>query len=100
LINALISHAEDLEYRIHLRNEILRSGFFDALPTLPHPGAKVKESNGSVPGHLHQDSYEHDVGEEESLLSRQMEFFYNGEADDYAELVSRFRDQAEYDPGR
>ncbi|KAJ8028208.1 Protein diaphanous-like 3 [Holothuria leucospilota] len=34
LINALITNAEDLDFRLHLRNELFRTGMLDMLPEL------------------------------------------------------------------
>ena len=31
LINAILSNADDLEFRLHLRNEIMRAGLIDVL---------------------------------------------------------------------
>ena len=34
MINALVATPDDLDFRLHLRNEIIREGFSDALPGL------------------------------------------------------------------
>lgn len=34
MINALVATPDDLDFRLHLRNEIIREGFFDALSGL------------------------------------------------------------------
>lgn len=31
LINAIVTQTDDLEYRLHLRNEIMRAGLYDIL---------------------------------------------------------------------
>ena len=31
LINAIVTQTDDLEYRLHLRNEIMRAGLYDVL---------------------------------------------------------------------
>lgn len=31
LINAIVIHSDDLEYRLHLRNEVMRAGLYDVL---------------------------------------------------------------------
>lgn len=33
LINAIINTADDLDFRLHLRNEIMRMGFYDTIGT-------------------------------------------------------------------
>lgn len=84
LINALIAHAEDLDYRIHLRNEIMRSGLNDVLPLLPQPS-----------------DVDHDAADDNKtptqLLGLQVEVFINVEQEDYYELESKFRESISYD---
>lgn len=123
LINALIAHADDLDYRIHLRNEIMRSGFADILPTLPSPPPPPSPSNSSHHQN-HQDNNHynnHTMGislnliedrglplitttnEDVSnktpteLLGLQVEVFINVQQEDYYELESKFRESITYD---
>ncbi|CAH1732844.1 protein diaphanous [Aphis gossypii] len=63
-INAIVSTPEDLEFRGHLRNEIMRAGMYDVI-----------------------DSLEKDCSED---LSRQLNIFNVHKEDDYEELVQRF----------
>ncbi|XP_049792914.1 protein diaphanous isoform X1 [Schistocerca nitens] len=63
LINAILSQAEDLEFRLHLRNEIMRSGFLDILESLPS---------------------------EDGELGIQVKVFNEHKEDDYADFVQRF----------
>lgn len=119
LINALIAHAEDLDYRIHLRNEIMRSGFADVLPTLPSPPTPPSPpssnhhhpSQGSNHFNNHMVGLQLDQGlpsitttnEDVSnktpieLLGLQVEIFLNVQQEDYYELESKFREQITYD---
>ena len=34
MINALVATPQDLDFRLHLRNEVIREGFAEALPGL------------------------------------------------------------------
>ncbi|XP_014210886.1 protein diaphanous isoform X2 [Copidosoma floridanum] len=65
LINSIISSAEDLDFRVHLRNEITRAGLGDILETLE--------------------------GEDESEdLTRHLKIFNDYKDMDYEEFVQRF----------
>ncbi|VVC38770.1 Diaphanous autoregulatory (DAD) domain,Formin, GTPase-binding domain,Armadillo-like helical,Formin, FH3 [Cinara cedri] len=63
-INAIVSTPEDLEFRGHLRNEIMRAGMYDVI-----------------------DSLEKNCSED---LSRQLNIFNSHKEDDYEELIQRF----------
>ena len=92
LINALIAHAEDLDYRIHLRNEIMRSGFHDILPKLPQPPHRENDDHHDMEN---GDSYNNKTPTE--LLGLQVEVFINVEQEDYFELETKFRETISYD---
>ncbi|CAG5082226.1 Similar to Diaph3: Protein diaphanous homolog 3 (Mus musculus) [Cotesia congregata] len=64
LINSIISSAEELDFRLHLRNEIMRVGFADILESL-----------------------ERDDSED---LSRHLKIFNDYKEEDYEEFVQRF----------
>ncbi|XP_031777153.1 protein diaphanous isoform X5 [Nasonia vitripennis] len=65
LINSIISSAEELDFRLHLRNEIMRAGLADILETLE--------------------------GEDESEdLVRHLKIFNDYKDEDYEEFVQRF----------
>lgn len=64
LINAIVSSAEDLEFRLHLRNEIMRDGLADILETL-----------------------ENKCGDD---LSVQIKVFNDHKDDDFSDFVQRF----------
>merc|ERR1719500_1447635 len=64
LINALISSPEDLDFRIHLRNEFMRVGLIDVL-----------------------DALEDDNSDE---LQTQLKVFYEHEEEDFDEFAQRF----------
>ncbi|KAL0280838.1 UNVERIFIED_CONTAM: hypothetical protein PYX00_002011 [Menopon gallinae] len=64
LINAIVIHSDDLEYRLHLRNEVMRAGLYDVLEDL--------EKNA--------------VGD----LLLQINVFYEHKDNDYAEWVEKF----------
>ncbi|KAI1294579.1 Protein diaphanous -like protein 3 [Halotydeus destructor] len=89
LINALITQAEDLDYRIHLRNEIMRSGLNDILPKLPHPPPREND----------EDQEDNDAANKthHELLGLQVEIFETVQQDDYFELETRFRETISYD---
>lgn len=67
LINSLISSADDLDFRLHLRNEIMRVGLGDILETLE---AEDKSEEGD--------------------LTRHLKIFNDYKDDDYEEFVRRF----------
>jgi diaphanous 2 len=60
LINSIISSAEDLDFRLHLRNEVMRVGLADILETL------------------------------EKDLATHLKIFNDHEKEDYEEFVQRF----------
>ncbi|XP_024944453.1 protein diaphanous isoform X1 [Cephus cinctus] len=64
LINSIISSAEDLDFRLHLRNEIMRVGLADILETLE--------------------------GDESEDLSTHLKIFNDYKEEDYEEFVQRF----------
>ncbi|XP_014259782.1 protein diaphanous [Cimex lectularius] len=64
LINAIISTPDDLDFKIHLRNEIMRNGLVDLL-----------------------DGLEKDAGED---LQVQLKVFNDGREEDYDEFSNRF----------
>ncbi|XP_066990875.2 protein diaphanous isoform X2 [Anabrus simplex] len=64
LINAIITSPEDLEFRLHLRNEIWRGGLIDIIDTL-----------------------DADASEE---LAVQLKVFNDHKEDDYGEFIQRF----------
>ncbi|KAJ8687905.1 hypothetical protein QAD02_023700 [Eretmocerus hayati] len=65
LINSIISSAEELDFRLHLRNEIMRAGLADILETLE--------------------------GDDESEdLTRHLKIFNEYKDEDYEEFVQRF----------
>lgn len=90
LINALIAHADELDYRIHLRNEIMRSGFSDIQSLLP------------IPTHDDEDmdqEKDKDVSNKTptELLGLQVEVFNIVQQEDYFELETRFRETITFD---
>ena len=90
LINAIIGRARDLESRIALRNEMMRSGFCDILPSLPIPKGRYSPMN---------EEEDQESESSKSELGIQMSVFYNAQNDDYVELVSGFSHmQCEMDP--
>ncbi|GLG93013.1 Uncharacterized protein GBIM_00523 [Gryllus bimaculatus] len=64
LINAIVQSPEDLDFRLHLRNEVMRAGLIDILETL-----------------------ENDCSED---LSVQVKIFNDHKEDDYNEFIQRF----------
>lgn len=64
LINAIVATPDDLEFRLHLRNEIMRVGLMDIL-----------------------DNLEKDAGED---LSVQLKIFMDHKEEDYYEFIQRF----------
>eukprot|EP00095_Tigriopus_kingsejongensis_P005027 maker-scaffold139_size317827-snap-gene-2.29 protein:Tk05027 transcript:maker-scaffold139_size317827-snap-gene-2.29-mRNA-1 annotation:"protein diaphanous-like isoform x2" len=65
LINSIVSNPEDLDFRVHLRNEFMRVGLMDVLETLD----------------------QEDVSEE---LSVQLNVFDNHREEDFEEFAARF----------
>jgi diaphanous 2 len=72
LINALLTNIEDLDFRLHLRNELMRTGFRDVLETL------TELSESSEGSRLSTD------------LAIQLNAFNNSKNEDYEEFVGRF----------
>ncbi|RWS14558.1 protein diaphanous-like isoform X2 [Dinothrombium tinctorium] len=72
LINALLANVDDLDFRLHLRNEIMRSGFCDVLESL---SPSIEENSKSPIS---------------SELSIQLKVFNDGKDEDLEELQSRF----------
>ena len=68
MINALISTPDDLDFRLHLRNEIIREGFAEALPGL------------------------REMDQED--LNRQLDIFDEHKEDDAVEFQHRYNDIA------
>ncbi|XP_052277097.1 protein diaphanous homolog 2-like isoform X4 [Dreissena polymorpha] len=54
LVNALVSTPDDLDFRCHLRNEFMRTGLIDLLPTLDTPGDNELQTHLSI-FHEHTD---------------------------------------------
>lgn len=71
LINAILTNIDDLDFRLHLRNELLRTGFRDILEKLTNQ--------------LHSDATKLS-----SDLTIQLNAFNNSKNEDFEELVSRF----------
>ena len=71
LINAILTNIDDLDFRLHLRNELLRTGFRDILEKLTDQ--------------LHNDS-----SKLSSDLTIQLNAFNNSKNEDFEELVGRF----------
>lgn len=65
LINSIISSAEELDFRLHLRNEIMRVGLADILETLENE-------------------------DESEDLTRHLKIFNEYKDEDYEEFVQRF----------
>ncbi|XP_058799621.1 protein diaphanous isoform X2 [Phymastichus coffea] len=65
LINSIISSAEELDFRLHLRNEIMRTGLADILETL-------------------------EADDESEDLSRHLKIFNEFKDEDYEEFMNRF----------
>ena len=90
LINAIIAH-DELEYKICLRNEMMRSGFCEVIKSLPVP--KERDSPRSDTGHGEaSDKTENKMHD----LEVQMCVFYDTQNEDYNEFTSRFDEKAEY----
>ena len=68
MINALISTPDDLDFRLHLRNEVIREGFAEALPGL------------------------REMDQED--LNRQLDIFDEHKEDDAVEFQHRYNDIA------
>ena len=81
LINALITINEDLDFRLHLRNEFFRSGFYDIweetlLPLLQqHNDSEDQPQKAKTP--------------DETLLEM-LNVFNNAKDEDFEELIQRF----------
>ena len=71
LINAILTNIDDLDFRLHLRNELLRTGFRDILEKLTNQS--------------HTDS-----SKLSSDLTIQLNAFNNSKNEDFEELVCRF----------
>lgn len=91
LINALIAQADDLDYRIHLRNEFMRSGLSEYLETLPQP--PEGHANGEADG----DDGDASNKTPTELLGLQVEVFINVQHEDYLDLESKFRETSDFD---
>lgn len=65
LINSIISSAEELDFRLHLRNEVMRAGLTDILETL-------------------------EGDDEADDLTRHLKIFNDHKDEDYEEFVQRF----------
>ena len=65
LINSIISSADEIDFRLHLRNEVMRTGLADILETLENDG-------------------------ESEDLARHLKIFNEHKDEDYEEFVQRF----------
>lgn len=71
LINAILTNIFDLDFRLHLRNELLRTGFRDILEKLTN---QLHDENSKL----------------SAELTIQLNAFNNSKNEDFEELVSRF----------
>lgn len=89
LINAITAHEDvDLEVRISLRNEMMRSGFYDILPRLPIPPERESPRSDTGNGET-SDRKETKFSE----LEVQMSAFYYHQNEDYIEWTSKYTEK-------